>query len=70
MLNLISLRKILTGFNTSVIQIMASGPVFRGHYSNQFDRNDPQLPALAPIFRFHCSELLGIILYIKGFVFI
>jgi len=26
---------------------MAQGSVSRGHYSNQFDCNDPQLPALA-----------------------
>jgi hypothetical protein len=26
---------------------MAQGSVFRGHYSNQFDCNDPQILALA-----------------------
>ena len=29
------------------INNMAQGSVFRGHYSNQFDSNDPKLLALA-----------------------
>ena len=32
---------LLTGFNPSVIKNIAQGSVFRGHYSNQFDCNDP-----------------------------
>jgi len=55
--NLIGLRKILTGFNISVMKIMSQGPVFRGHYSNQFDCNDSQRLALA-LFMFHCTDLL------------
>jgi hypothetical protein len=38
---------LLTGFNPSVIKNIAKGSVFRGHYSNQFDSNDPKLLALA-----------------------
>jgi hypothetical protein len=44
----------LTGFNLSVIKNKAQGSVFRGHYSNQFDCNDPQLLALA-LFIFHLA---------------
>jgi hypothetical protein len=32
---------LLTGFNPSVTKNIAQGSVFRGHYSNQFDSNDP-----------------------------
>jgi hypothetical protein len=38
---------LLTGFNLSAIGKIARGSVLRGHYSNQFDRNDPQPLALA-----------------------
>jgi hypothetical protein len=48
---------LLTGFNPSVIKNMAQGSVFRGHYSNQFDRNDSQPLALA-LFIFHLADLL------------
>jgi hypothetical protein len=48
---------LLTGFTPNVIKNMAQGLVFRGHYSNQFDRNDPQLLTLA-LFVFHLANLL------------
>ncbi|HKJ30436.1 MAG TPA: hypothetical protein VKA34_01355, partial [Balneolales bacterium] len=32
---------LLTGFDPCAIKNMAQGSVFRGHYSNQFDCNDP-----------------------------
>jgi len=48
---------LLTGFNPSAIKNMAQGSVFRGHYSNQFDCNDPQVLALA-LFIFHLADLL------------
>jgi len=48
---------LLTGFTPSVIKNMAQGSVFQGHYSNQFDSNDPQLLALA-LFIFHLANLL------------
>jgi hypothetical protein len=48
---------LLTGFTPSVIKNMAQGSVFRGHYSNQFDSNDPQQLALA-LFIYHLADLL------------
>jgi len=39
---------------------MAQGSVFRGHYSNQFDSNDPQQLALA-LFIFHRADLLELL---------
>ena len=41
--------------NPSVNKNMAQGSVFRGHYSNQFDSNDPQQLALA-LFIFHHAD--------------
>jgi hypothetical protein len=41
---------LLTGFNPSAIKNMAQGSVFRGHYSNKFDCNDPQVLALALLY--------------------
>jgi hypothetical protein len=39
---------------------MAQGSVFRGHYSNPFDINDPQ--QLAPaLFIFHRADLLELL---------
>jgi hypothetical protein len=32
---------LLIGFNPSVIKKVVQGSVFRGHYSSQFDSNDP-----------------------------
>ena len=39
------------------IKNVAKGSVFRGHYSNQFDRNDPQLLALA-LFMFYQARFV------------
>jgi hypothetical protein len=47
---------LLTVFNPNAIKNMAQGSVFRGHYSNQFDCNGPQLLALA-LFIFHLADL-------------
>jgi len=46
---------LLTVFSPSVIKNVAQGSVSRGHYSNQFDFNDPQLLALA-LFIFHHAD--------------
>jgi hypothetical protein len=37
----------LTGFTPGAKKDMAQGSVSRGHYSNQFECNDPRLLALA-----------------------
>jgi hypothetical protein len=38
---------LLTGFTPNAIKNMTQRSVFRGHYSNQFDCNDPQQLTLA-----------------------
>ena len=47
---------LLTGFTPNVIKNMTQGSVFPGHYSNQFDCNDPQLLAFA-LSIFHLADL-------------
>ena len=47
---------LVTGFNHSAIKNMVQRSVSRGHYSNKFDCNDPQLLAFA-LYIFHLAGI-------------